>query len=50
MGKIKGWTKIRDRKLGRNISIIYQNGNHTLELFKDAMWGNATNMNVILRG
>ena len=47
--RIKNWKKIRDRQIGRNTSIIYQNKNITLELFTDSMWGKTNCMNVIIR-
>ncbi len=43
------WRKITDRKIGGNVSIIYQRKNITLELFRDSMWGKTENMNVIVR-
>jgi len=42
------WQKIQDRKIGGNISVIYEKGNLTLELFRDALWQNKS-MNVIIR-
>ena len=42
------WKKIKSRKIGNNISIIYKKENLTLELFRDALWRNQ-NMNVIVR-
>lgn len=44
----KGWIKIKNRRIGNNISIIYRKGDITLELFRDALWYNK-NMNVIIR-
>ena len=43
------WEKIRDRKAGNNLSIVYKNNNRTLEIFKDATWGNVRDTNVIIR-
>lgn len=43
------WKKVRDRKYGNNISVVYKKGNKSLELFRDEMWGRTSNMNVIVR-
>ncbi len=47
--KLKCWKKVRDRKVGNNISIIYSKNGKSLELFRDSMWGKTDNMNVIVR-
>jgi len=46
---VNGWKKAQDRKIGNNISIIYVKKNLSLELFRDSMWGDTDNMNVIVR-
>lgn len=43
------WKRIQNRRIGNNISIIYKKDNLTLELFRDALWYNDKNMNVIIR-
>jgi len=45
------WKRIRNRRLGNNISIIYKNKKYglSLELFRDSTWGKTDNMNVIVR-
>lgn len=43
------WEKIRDRKIAGNISILYEKGDTTLELFRDSYWGKKSSMNVIVR-
>lgn len=47
--KLKCWKKVRDRKVGNNVSIVYSKGKESVELFKDSMWGKTDNMNVIVR-
>lgn len=48
---LKDWKKTKTRRIGNNISIIYINKKEglSLELFRDATWGNIDNMNVIVR-
>ena len=43
------WKKIRDSRIGNNITIIHKKKNLTLELFRDSQWGKGDNMNVIVR-
>jgi len=45
---VNGWRLTENRRIGNNVSIIFKKGNLSLQLFKDAMWGNTTNMNVII--
>ena len=49
MAKLECWKKVRNRKFGNNISIVYSKGSENLELFKDSMWGKTDNMNVLVR-
>ena len=46
--KLKCWRKVRDRKVGNNISIAYKKDKEVLELFRDSLWGKTDNMNVIV--
>ena len=43
------WKKIRDRAVAGNISIMYEKGPITVEIFRDSTWTHRGNANVIVR-
>lgn len=44
-----GWQKVQDKSHGGNVSVLYEKGDLTIELFRDSYWGDTAQMNVILR-